>query len=59
MTISGTGFGISAEDVQVGFGNYATVDSWSYTEISVSLPALPKGDYPVLVSVSDGFSDTR
>ena len=59
IIISGTGFGSAAGEVAVGYGNSATVVQWSDTEITVVLPPLPVGDYPLLVSTSTGYADTR
>lgn len=58
MNISGVGFGASESEVHIGYNNLAKVLSWSDTDISVQLPALGTGSYPLLVLVDDGYADT-
>lgn len=59
LTITGTGFGTTAADVHVGFGNLATVSSRTDTEIVVELPALPRGSYTLMVVTGSEFADVR
>ncbi|CAH1789358.1 unnamed protein product [Owenia fusiformis] len=60
IAIAGTLFGPSAsgEDAVTVAGVAVTIESWNDTYISVTLPALPPGSYPLLVDVGDdGYAD--
>lgn len=59
MNITGVNLGSRAGSVRVGRNGTCKVLSWSDTLISVELPPLPAGSYPMSVLVADGYADMR
>lgn len=61
VTITGTGFGSSQNGNLVTLNNaLITVNSWSSTSISVTIPAgTPAGPAPLLVSLAPGMNDSN
>lgn len=51
LTISGQAFGPAAGSVTVGGGN-ATIVAWYPAKVTVSVPALPAGQQPVVLTVN-------
>ena len=54
MTITGSGFGFAAADVQFGENVFVSPSDWSDTTIVVTSPSLSPGAYFVDVLISTG-----
>lgn len=61
LTITGSGFGSSANDIEFkgGISLNDDVTSWTDTSIVLTLPSLDVGDYHLMITTADGYADFR